>query len=204
MELTMALVSIAVSFIAAVASVINLFFTKRKLYNATLTDKRIDWTITVRELLLDFVKLHIEKASEGELFQKKLEVQIYFNLTANPDQRELYQTMVACLNTGELDIDLYMKQCAQVLANNWKRIKMESGFLLKDEKKIRDVIYKKYKGKTLEELHHEIHLDYFKCRKSKEEPTVLQRIAGHTYCREVRHTRRHSNRNVRRRRGYTP
>lgn len=181
------LVTMVVSVVAVVLNLISLTYTRRKLYNTTLTDKRIEWAVEVRKLLTEFVCFHIEKRDTRELFQKKLQLQMYFNLKSNPDQILLHNTMVECLNTGRLDIQLFMEQSAVVLANNWARIKKESKFKNWEEKHIRKEIYK---GNVLEELRHEFCLDYFESRELGQEFGFLQQTAGTACCEEITDTKR--------------
>lgn len=136
-------VSLVVSIAAVVVSMLNLKVVKRKLFATVITEKRMEWIRSVRELLWKFTDCYSRggKENKDELKSLKFNIDLYFYAEGNPDQKLLSTTLQRYIEEPGLEIDDLMKISQTVLRNPFNRMKMEICFPRKEERKIWESAY---------------------------------------------------------------
>lgn len=136
------IIALGTSVTAVVVSMLNLFLSKKQMYTTIITTNRMEWIGAVRLLLWEFIDFYIDKnGTIKDLQSKKNHIDLYLNTAKNPDQFKLSNTLQRYVETRNLDTSELINVSMEVLANAWKRMKIEAGSPKMKEKAMHKKIY---------------------------------------------------------------
>ena len=131
-----------ISISAVVISLFGFMLSRRQLYNNTVTINRMKWISDVRQLVSEFIECYLKNnCDKSELSIIKYKIDLYFDFN-NDDQKRLSISMNELINNNNISIEQIVSNSQAVLANSWKRIKLESKVNLFNERMFRRKIYK--------------------------------------------------------------
>lgn len=135
-------INMYISISAVVISLFGFMLSRRQLYNNTVTINRMKWISDVRQLVSEFIECYLNKNHDkSELIAIKYKIELYFNFD-NEDQKNLSTAMNQLIKEDDMTIEQIVCHSQEVLANSWKRIKLESKVNWFNEKMFKKKIYK--------------------------------------------------------------
>lgn len=132
--------TIALSIAATVISVKALFVSKRQLINSAITNNRIEWINTVRNLVQSFVEEYLKCGTDNQYEKKVLAANIELYLRHDVSiYKPFFAVLKKCtLNTYREEDCLMLISTTQDLLNDvWNRMKREAGISERSEKRLK-------------------------------------------------------------------
>ncbi len=137
--------TIILSIIATIISLCSVVINKRQLVNTTITNNRIKWINSVRELTHEFLREYLKRENSDQYKKECIYVKICLFLR---NDVEIYQKFLDLIKKctyekfeDNMTIELVIE--TQILLNSvWNRMKREAGISNKSELKLANQLMK--------------------------------------------------------------
>ena len=163
------IITTAVSIIvAAITSIAVIWVSKKKLHTEIISVNRLDWLKAVRELVGDFIEIHISNGASNskkiDLMRIKSRIALFLYPDSNKNQECLMLVLNECINNPNYPVEKLIAVAQCTLRGSWNILKAEAGFTERGERKIGEKVHKRE--------------DYQKMKKLLD--SIITEINGHT------------------------